>query len=236
MRSIAWLFAGAVLLVHATSPSALAEGTRAQPRAQGANTGNSSRGGRKEFGFFLEPSVGYGYGKYSGDTSGQVASTASTTLTGPALSAQLGAVYTSYFAAIRLNYELLSGSGLKGIKDFTLGIAAGRTLSSTPLRFYGAFNFIDNMNNGAGRTLSANSFILGLGYFISSTFVLNLEYHLRDFSHVTIASTSIQPSYSNFVLTLSLPLMFSTPSMPDMAKQSADDLKEVGASMGEWNI
>jgi hypothetical protein len=234
MRSIAWLCLVAVSLAQAPSLHADefggAGGARARPPRgrplvkEEGESGRSSRG--KNFGFFLEPYVGYSYAK------GEVIPGTNKGYMGLTFGGQLGAAYKSYFLAGRYQSQSLGTS----IKDTSMGVVAGMTLANSPVRFTLGINFSDKLDNGNGQTLAANSFPIAISYYVSNSVVANLEYLLRDFSRVTIDGQSIVPSMSALIFSISVPIMFGVPSMPEMAKQNSTQLKEAGVSLGDWNI
>jgi hypothetical protein len=228
MRSIALLLFALAL----AAPSALAAGGKAAQQSQDPSRGSQAGG---DFGLYAEPFAGFGLGSFSGGSSGPVTSP-TYSLIGPNFGGQIGVVYQRYYVAARLEYQLLNNSQVSpSPHDVEGGLVVGITLPSAPVRFWVGFNFVDNLGV-QGINYASDSYLVGLGYLFSKIAV-NFDLHFRSYAVLNVAGQGVQPTYTNGVISVSLPLTFSTPPLQEVAHKNSSTQKDAGSAFGnDWNI
>ncbi len=208
------------LLIAAFAFSAGAEA--APPPARAGN--RLFEAPRDTFGFLIEPWVGGAYGSHSGDLTGSVATTESVSLLGPAFGLQAGVIWGNWHFTARGQYFMLSNSSLAASpKNYGAGIGAGFTFPSPPLRLWLGFNFMDEYDDGVGNKLSANCVTLGAGWYFTDKISVNLEYNMRTYGKVLQSGSQVEPTFSNFTLSLSRPFTLGVEAQPDLAKGLKSD-------------
>ncbi len=110
----------------------------------------------------------------------------------------------------KISYLILPGGNSAPL--YTAGFGLGFTADFVPLRYYFAVDLL-NSTQYQSTSLSAFGFRVGVGYYITESTMLNLEYQIISFNGSS-GGIDATDNFRGFFAMLSFPMLFDYPTTP----------------------